>query len=148
MKDYPPITGELRASMTTALDGDTGDEVLYCDKGRFADMCDRIDVVHAALEHVAVLDKTDDSMQTLTVRPFVCGSDKDGARKVVEEAAEAFSAWENMDMYGMPANYYLADELADTITACVNLAHRHNIDLQAALVRVEERNRERGRYDG
>ena len=147
MNDYPPITGELRASMTTALDGETGDEVLYCDKGRFADLCDRIDAVHAGLERMAVLDKTDDSMQTLTVRPFVRDSDKDGARKVVEEAAEAFSAWENMDAYGMPVSY-LADELADTITACVNLAARYDIDLQAALVRVEEHNRERGRYDG
>ena len=93
------------------------------------------------------VDETDDSMQTLTVRPFVRDSDKDGARKVVEEAAEAFSAWEGIDKFGMPS-YYLADELADTITACVNLAHRYRIDLQAALVRVEERNRERGRYDG
>lgn len=147
MNNYPPITGELRASMTTALDGDTGDEVLYCDKDRFADLCDRIDAVHAGLEHMAVLDKTDDSMQTLTVRPFVRDSDKDVAHKVVEEAAEAFSAWEDIGTFGMPS-YYLADELADTITACVNLAHRHRIDLQAALVRVEERNRERGRYDG
>ena len=66
---------------------------------------------------------------------------------MVEEAAEAFSAWEDMAMFGMSARY-LADELADTITACVNLAHRYRIDLQMALVRVEERNRERGRYDG
>lgn len=147
MKDYPPITGELRASMTTALDGDTGDEVLYCDKGRFADMCDRIDVVHAALEHVAVLDKTDDSIQTFTVRPFVRDDDAAAAKKPLEEAAEVFGAWQNMERLGMHMSY-LADELADTITACVNLAHRHNIDLQAALIRVEERNRERGRYDG
>lgn len=147
MKDYPPITGELRASMTTALDGATDEELVYCPTARFNDLCDRIDAVHAALEHVAVLDKTDDSMQTLTVRPFVRGSDKDVAHKVVEEAAEAFSAWEDIGTFGMPS-YYLADELADTITACVNLAHRHSIDLQAALIRVEERNRERGRYDG
>lgn len=147
MKEYPPITGELRASMTTALDGATDEELVYCPTARFNDLCDRIDVVHAALEHVAVLDKTDDSMQTLTVRPFVRGSDKDVAHKVVEEAAEAFSAWEDIGTFGMPS-YYLADELADTITACVNLAHRHHIDLQAALIRVEEHNRERGRYDG
>lgn len=147
MNDYPPITGELRAAMIPALDGATDEELMYCPTARFSDLCDRIDAVHAALEHVAVLDKTDDSMQTLTVRPFVRDSDKDGARKVVEEAAEAFSAWEDIGTFGMPS-YYLADELADTITACVNLAHRYHIDLQAALVRVEERNRERGRYDG
>lgn len=147
MNDYPPITGELRASMTPALDGDTNEELVYCPTARFADLCDRIDVVHAALEHVAVLDKTNENMQTLTVRPFVRDSDKDVAHKVVEEAAEAFSAWEDMAMFGMSANY-LADELADTITACVNLAARYDIDLQAALIRVEAHNRERGRYDG
>ena len=147
MSDYPPITGELRAAMIPALDGATDEELMYCPTARFTDLCDRIDAIHAGLERMTV-DETDDSMLTLMIHPFVRGSDKDVARKVVEEAAEAFSAWENMDTYGMPANYYLADELADTITACVNLAHRHNIDLQAALVRVEERNRERGRYDG
>lgn len=147
MKDYPPITGELRASMTTALDGATDEKLVYCRTARFNDLCDRIDAVHAGLERMTVLDKTDDYMQTLTIRPFVRDSDKDGARKVVEEAAEAFSAWEGIDKFGMPA-YYLADELADTITACVNLAARYDIDLQAALVRVEEHNRERGRYDG
>jgi phosphoribosyl-ATP pyrophosphohydrolase len=147
LKEYPPITGELRAAMTTALDGATDEELVYCRTARFNDLCDRIDAVHSCLERMAVLDKTDDSMQTLTVRPFVHGSDKDVAHKVVEEAAEAFSAWEDIGTFGMPS-YYLADEIADTITACVNLAHRHNIDLQAALVRVEERNRERGRYDG
>ena len=146
MSDFPPITGELRASMVTAFDGVTDEELVYCPTARFADLCDRIDAIHAGLERMTV-DETDDSMQTLTVRPFVRGSDKDVAHKVVEEAAEAFSAWEGIDKFGMPA-YYLADELADTITACVNLAHRYDIDLQAALIRVEERNRERGRYDG
>ncbi len=42
----------------------------------------------------------------------------------------------------------LADELADCITACCNLADRYGLDLQAALDRVERKNRERGRYDG
>ena len=158
MSDFPPITGELRASMVTALDGDTDEELVYCPTTRFADLCDRIDAIHAGLERMTV-DETDDSMQTLTIRPFVRDSDKDGARKVVEEAAEAFSAWETLsqsavlDGIGFNAHIErhktdLADELADTITACVNLAHRYGIDLQAALIRVEARNRERGRYDG
>lgn len=147
MKDYPPITGELRAAMTTALDGDTDEELLYCPTARFADLCDRIDAVHAGLERMSVLDKTDDSMQTLTVRPFVRDDDDAAAMKPLEEAAEVYGAWQNMERFGTPMSY-LADEIADTITACVNLAHRHRIDLQAALVRVEERNRERGRYDG
>ena len=147
MNYYPPITGELRASMTTALDGDTDEELLYCPATRFNELCDRIDAVHAGLERMAVLDKTDDSMQTLTVRPFVRDDDDAAALKPLEEAAEVYGAWQNAERFGMPIGY-LADEIADTITACVNLAHRHGIDLQAALVRVEEHNRERGRYDG
>lgn len=97
---------------------------------------------------------------TITVRPFRLGTDKDAARKVVEEAAEAFSAWEGRDFCGSPSRQCgrcvdsekcdiyerIADEIADCVTACVNLADRYHIDLQAALDRVEERNRERGRY--
>lgn len=147
MNDYPPITGELRAAMIPALDGATDEELLYCPTSRFNDECDIIDAVHAGLERMAVLDKTDDSIQTFTVRPFVRDDDAAAAKKPLEEAAEVFGAWQNMERLGMHMSY-LADEIADTITACVNLAHRHNIDLQAALVRVEERNRERGRYDG
>jgi NTP pyrophosphatase (non-canonical NTP hydrolase) len=45
----------------------------------------------------------------------------------------------------MPKTWF-ADEIADCVTACVNLAARYHIDLQAALDRVEKRNRERGRY--
>ena len=56
--------------MTTALDGDTDEELLYCQATRFNELCDRIDAVHAGLERMAVLDKTDENMQTLTVRPF------------------------------------------------------------------------------
>lgn len=40
-----------------------------------------------------------------------------------------------------------ADEIADCIQACVNLADRYGIDLRAAMERCEERNRRRGRYD-
>ena len=94
---------------------------------------------------------------TITVRPFRMGTDKECARKVVEEAAEAFSAWETLStsavLDGIGFNPHierrtavLADEIADCVTACVNLAVRYHIDLQAALDRVEARNRERGRY--
>lgn len=94
---------------------------------------------------------------TMTVRTFRHGTDKECARKVPEEAAEAFSAWETLsqsavlDGIGFNAHIErrktdLADELADTITACANLAARYGLDLQAALDRVERRNRERGRY--
>lgn len=40
---------------------------------------------------------------------------------------------------------YLADEIADCIQACVNLAARYGIDLSDAMGRCWERNRERGR---
>lgn len=93
---------------------------------------------------------------TITVRPFCMGADKEAARKPSEEAIEVYAAWELMgreeaDQYSSQLNKTLAvmdfaDEIADCVTACVNLADRYHIDLQAALDRVEARNRERGRY--
>ena len=41
---------------------------------------------------------------------------------------------------------FTADEIADCVTACCNLAARYGIDMQAAVERVERKNRERGRY--
>lgn len=102
---------------------------------------------------------------TLSVRPFRMGSDKEAALKPLEEAAEAFGAWQALDglldyisvvkretphmakyVNADAERYDLADELADCVTACANLAARYDIDLQAALDRVERRNRKRGRY--
>ena len=101
----------------------------------------------------------------LDVKPFRCGTDKEAALKPLEEAAEAYASWQNLDalldyisvvkletphmakyLNADSKRYDLADELADTITACANLAARYGIDLQDALDRVEQRNRERGRY--
>lgn len=84
--------------------------------------------------------------QSLTVRTFRAGSDKEVARKVPEEAAEAYSAWESGQRLADHSLADLADELADCITACCNLAARYGLDMQAAIDRVEARNRERGRY--
>ena len=100
-------------------------------------------------------------MVTITVRTFRMGSDRDAAMKVLEEASEAREAWqcresvlalaargmEPMACAADDASDALADELADCITACCNLAARHGLDLPAAVRRVEARNRERGRYD-
>lgn len=93
---------------------------------------------------------------TITVHCFRHGTDKEAARKPSEEAIEVYAAWELMgreqaDQYSSQldktlAVMDLADELADTITACCNLAARYHIDLQAAIDRVEQHNRERGRY--
>lgn len=77
------------------------------------------------------------------------------ALKPLEEAAEAFGAWQRYngdewdDTDGDLERMLLddiADELADTVQACVNLADRGGLDLSAALARVHKRNVGRGRY--
>lgn len=81
----------------------------------------------------------------LEVNPFRMGTDKEAALKPLEEASEVHGAWENVERYHLPT-YYLADEIADCITACCNLADRYGIELQPALDRARARNEERGRY--
>lgn len=102
---------------------------------------------------------------TITVRPFRMGTDKDAALKPLEEAAEAYASWQGLDslldyisavkietphmakyLNADSERYDLSVEIADCITACVNLADRYGLDLQVALDCVEGRNRERGRY--
>ena len=92
----------------------------------------------------------------LTVHPFRMGTDKESAIKVLEEASEVRAAWQEYDRwlridivekYRIEERTMFADEIADCIQACVNLADRYGIDLQAAMERCEERNRERGRYE-
>ena len=100
----------------------------------------------------------------LTVHPFLMGDVKEAALKPLEESAEIYGAWQRL---GETAWGHLeqiikgnasislekrlklgvfADEIADCITACVNLADRYGIDLQDAIDRVEQRNLTRGRY--
>ena len=77
------------------------------------------------------------------------------ALKPLEEAAEAFGAWQRYegdewddtdgDLERMLLDE-IADELADTVQACVNLADREDLDLSAALARVHDRNAKRGRH--
>lgn len=96
-------------------------------------------------------------------------SDKEQAVKVLEEAAEVFGAWQQVDacacdevglgvedcprcsyetfIGGCENMQYLADEIADVIQAACNLAQRYEIDMQEAMMRCEWRNRERGRYE-
>lgn len=95
----------------------------------------------------------------IEVTPFVLDcTEKEQACKVLEEAAEVFGAWQNLqeaayvDAY-TDANGFgvtlakidLADEIADVIQAACNLAYRHGIDVAAAMERCTERQRERGR---
>ena len=99
----------------------------------------------------------------LTVHPFEMGEPKEAALKSLEEAAEVYGAWQmlgetNQGDFARVARLgtlsfednvrlsRLADEIADCIQACVNLAARYDIDLGAAMERCEERNRYRGRY--
>lgn len=96
------------------------------------------------------------SDQQLTVRTFAMGTDKEAALKPLEEASEVRAAWQTLDLEYARANdekpympalrERLADELADCVQACCNLAARYDIDLAAAMERCERRNRERGRY--
>jgi NTP pyrophosphatase (non-canonical NTP hydrolase) len=94
------------------------------------------------------------------------GDEKEAALKPLEEAAEIFGAYQRLEPFTevpslcpsynlgrlWPKNKEvkqrrLADEIADCIQACVNLAERYNLDLQAAIERCEERNRARGRCE-
>ena len=89
---------------------------------------------------------------------FVMGTDKEAALKPLEEAAEVFGAWQVLahgavldSMTHQPPitehrQMRLADELADCIQACCNLAARFDLDLDAAMLRCRERNHRRGRY--
>lgn len=84
--------------------------------------------------------------------------DKAQALKVLEEAAEVVEAFKRADPGDVlpVARQFpdcnkrilpLVDEIADTITACCNLASALGVDdLAPYLARCEERNRERGRY--
>lgn len=90
--------------------------------------------------------------------------DKAQALKVLEEAAEVFGAWQHAENSGehyenpaiRGASTYahaefavIMDEIADTIQACANLAAALGVaDLAPYMAECEERNRERGRYDG
>ena len=98
------------------------------------------------------------SRLTISVDTFraQCTS-KEQACKVLEEAAEVFGAWQRVDDADRNYTFYeegnwhlpdLADEIADVIQAACNLAYRYGIDVSAAMVRCEERNRKRGRYGG
>lgn len=89
------------------------------------------------------------------VKPFPnVKPDKAQALKVLEEAAEVFSAWQEWEKYeGYPSNRIyeesdLMDEVADVIQACVNLISAYGItDFNLPMVNCEERNRARGRYE-
>lgn len=73
--------------------------------------------------------------------------DKEQAVKVIEEAAEVYSAWEDWSSTEDPELVeFIVDECADLITAACNLlAAFGERDMTGAMERCAERNRERGR---
>lgn len=93
----------------------------------------------------------------LSIRPFrQVACDKEQALKPLEEAAEVFGAWQDCDdmrlspimTARMEYRDDLIDECLDTVQATVNLlaavgATQGEVD--AAIRRMDERNRERGR---
>lgn len=73
-------------------------------------------------------------------------ADKEQAKKVLEEAAEVFGAWQESDI-GNISDYAVLDEIADLITASCNLASALGFDdLRPAMEECRERNEERGRF--
>lgn len=89
---------------------------------------------------------------------------KDQSCKVLEEAAETYAAWIDVDEClawecpcrdcetdggrgGCAYKRALADEIADVVTAACNLAAMYGLDMCAAMDRCYQRNKKRGRYD-
>lgn len=101
----------------------------------------------------------------LKVDTFDMGEPKERALKPLEEAAEVFGAWQLYEEWSGVSQFgsdvetrklnmvdamnmaNLADEIADCIQACCNLANTYGIDLQDAMDRCRCRNWKRGRYD-
>lgn len=96
-----------------------------------------------------------------TIKAFCNLEPKAQALKPLEEAAEVFGAWQDIDrMSAMFVNVDvmsseticalerdLMDEIADCIQACANLAAMVGVsDMTPYMERCEQRNRERGRY--
>lgn len=96
----------------------------------------------------------------MSLRSFAPGKLADGkgqALKPLEEAAEAFGAWQRYEEVGAVdadglrtcMRERVLDECADTVQAVVNLMAALGVtqdELNAALERCDERNRERGRF--
>lgn len=108
------------------------------------------------------LSRTRESMRQLLasvsggfpVRPFPeVTLDKEQALKPLEEAAEAFGAWQLLQAEGTisesaaeAARLKVVDECADVIQAAVNLAAAMGVeDMTAAMMACHRRNHERGR---
>lgn len=164
------VANKLRKAGTGCYDGSTGDcienarRLFDCeDKSYYVLLYKIADAIEAEqgerkeVEGVVETCNISRECEFLPVHPFHAPcSAKEQATKVLEEAAEVFGAWQSVDdvdrhyallceneNWSLPD---LADEIADVIQAACNLAYRYGIDISAAMIRCEERNRERGRY--
>ena len=74
--------------------------------------------------------------------------DKEQAKKILEEAAEAFAAWQswNDQKWSISRRTALLDECADVIQAVANMVAALGMDdFGEVMAACEARNRERGR---
>ena len=88
----------------------------------------------------------------LEITPFPnAEANREQVLKILEEAAEVFSAWEDYDTYNglLGPIVPLLEECADVITAVCNMVEGldHSWDFQEYINRCYEKNYERGRYD-
>lgn len=87
---------------------------------------------------------------TIGVKPFDIGTDKEAALKPLEEAAEAFGAWQEYKAEGTAyARKSVVYECCDVIQATANLLHHigaDNDEVAYMMRNVTESNRSRGRY--
>lgn len=77
-------------------------------------------------------------------------ADKAQALKVIEEAAEAYAAWQDYDASGNAiAARAMLDECADVVQAASNLmaGAASPREIAEAMERCEDRNAVRGRYE-
>ena len=75
-------------------------------------------------------------------------SDKEQAKKILEESAEVYAAWElwNQRPWSESRTNALKDECADAITAVANMLAALGVDdFTECMQACEARNRERGR---
>lgn len=88
------------------------------------------------------------SEYVICTRPFEMGTDKEAALKPLEEAAEAFNAWQVADRYGDGVADVIY-ECCDVIQSACNLMWRVGAtqeDVKIAMDAVAEANESRGRY--
>lgn len=91
----------------------------------------------------------------LSCHPFLMGSGRDMAVKPLEEAAEAYAAWQQMTKAAGEGSFGveredLAYECMDVVQAVCNLlysCHFTNKEMRTAQEEVERQNTKMGRYE-